>query len=94
MASGRPLFPGSAVESQLELIFRMLGTPTETRWPGVTSYKSFEPLKLAVYKPESLVTSVPRYLSFRRMMLGLPSYDVRAANSFEKFNSYYNLDKN
>jgi len=71
MASSRPLFPGSAVESQLELIFRTLGTPTESNWPGVTSYKSFESFKFAVYKPESLVTSVPRYPSFLRIMLRL-----------------------
>lgn len=60
MASGRPLFPGSAIDNQLELIFHTLGTPTESTWPGVTSYKSFEPFKSTVYKPQSLVSSVPR----------------------------------
>uniref|UniRef100_A0A671UEL1 Cyclin dependent kinase 17 n=1 Tax=Sparus aurata TaxID=8175 RepID=A0A671UEL1_SPAAU len=29
MAAGRPLFPGSTVEDELHLIFRLLGTPTE-----------------------------------------------------------------
>uniref|UniRef100_A0A8C9Z1F2 Cyclin dependent kinase 17 n=1 Tax=Sander lucioperca TaxID=283035 RepID=A0A8C9Z1F2_SANLU len=32
MAAGRPLFPGSTVEDELHLIFRLLGTPTEDNW--------------------------------------------------------------
>lgn len=34
--AGRPLFPGSDVLDQLMKIFRVLGTPTEDTWPGVT----------------------------------------------------------
>ncbi|XP_015517394.1 cyclin-dependent kinase 5 [Neodiprion pinetum] len=44
--AGRPLFPGSDVEDQLKRIFKMLGTPTEETWPGLTTlpdYKSFPP---------------------------------------------------
>uniref|UniRef100_A0A8C6PNX1 cyclin-dependent kinase n=1 Tax=Nothobranchius furzeri TaxID=105023 RepID=A0A8C6PNX1_NOTFU len=40
MAAGRPLFPGSTVEDELHLIFRLLGTPTEDTWPGISSYES------------------------------------------------------
>ncbi|KAG0267662.1 cyclin-dependent serine/threonine protein kinase [Linnemannia exigua] len=36
MASGRPLFPGSSVKDQLLKIFKILGTPTEESWPGVS----------------------------------------------------------
>lgn len=33
MITGRPLFPGSTVEDELHLIFRILGeTPVESRW--------------------------------------------------------------
>jgi len=64
MATGQPLFPGSAVDSQLELIFRTLGTPTESSWPGVASYKSFEPFKSPCHKAESLISSAPRYFDF------------------------------
>ena len=42
--AGRPLFPGSDVDDQLKRIFKLLGTPTEETWPGMTSlpdYKSF-----------------------------------------------------
>ena len=34
---GRPLFPGSDVDEQLKRIFKLVGTPTERTWPGVTS---------------------------------------------------------
>lgn len=42
--AGRPLFPGSDVDDQLKRIFKLLGTPTEESWPGMTTlpdYKSF-----------------------------------------------------
>jgi serine/threonine protein kinase len=38
MASGRPLFPGSTVEDELHLIFKVLGTPHEDNWPGIGRY--------------------------------------------------------
>uniref|UniRef100_A0A8C9Q5Q8 cyclin-dependent kinase n=1 Tax=Spermophilus dauricus TaxID=99837 RepID=A0A8C9Q5Q8_SPEDA len=41
MATGRPLFPGSTVKEELHLIFRLLGTPTEETWPGVTALSEF-----------------------------------------------------
>uniref|UniRef100_A0A7N6FKF9 Protein kinase domain-containing protein n=1 Tax=Anabas testudineus TaxID=64144 RepID=A0A7N6FKF9_ANATE len=42
MAAGRPLFPGSTVEDELHLIFRLLGTPTEDNCDTETlwSYES------------------------------------------------------
>uniref|UniRef100_A0AAX7TLP8 mitogen-activated protein kinase n=1 Tax=Astatotilapia calliptera TaxID=8154 RepID=A0AAX7TLP8_ASTCA len=42
MAAGRPLFPGSTVEDELHLIFRLLGTPTEDSWPGISSIDEFK----------------------------------------------------
>ncbi|KAG1664358.1 Cyclin-dependent-like kinase 5 [Nymphon striatum] len=42
--AGRPLFPGSDVDDQLKRIFKLLGTPTEDTWPGMTKlheYKAF-----------------------------------------------------
>lgn len=84
MATGQPLFPGSAIDSQLELIFRTLGTPTESSWPGVASYKSFEPFKIPCYKPESLVSSAPRLDAEGHCLLGqLLMYDVTKRVSAE-----------
>ncbi|BFZ60718.1 negative regulator of the PHO system [Saitoella coloradoensis] len=36
MYMGRPLFPGTTNEDQLLKIFRVMGTPTEQSWPGVS----------------------------------------------------------
>jgi len=53
MATKEPLFPGDSEIDQLFKIFRVLGTPTESDWPGVTSlpdYKSTFPK----WKPQEL----------------------------------------
>jgi serine/threonine protein kinase len=34
MCNMKPLFMGGTEENQLEVIFQMLGTPTEDSWPG------------------------------------------------------------
>ncbi len=36
MATKKPLFPGDSEVDELFKIFRVLGTPNETVWPGVT----------------------------------------------------------
>uniref|UniRef100_A0A1I8FA10 Cell division protein kinase 5 n=1 Tax=Macrostomum lignano TaxID=282301 RepID=A0A1I8FA10_9PLAT len=38
--AGRPLFPGNDVDDQLKRIFKLLGTPTEDSWPGVTQLRT------------------------------------------------------
>src|SRR5438874_2712376 len=60
MASGRPLFPGSTVPDQLQLIFRTLGTPTEATWPGIGSCEEFLSFNLPHYEPEPLLNRMPR----------------------------------
>ncbi|KAJ2960642.1 hypothetical protein NQZ79_g4008 [Umbelopsis isabellina] len=42
MASGRPLFPGSSISDQLQRIFKVLGTPTEETWPGVSRLPEYK----------------------------------------------------
>ncbi|GES83035.1 protein serine/threonine kinase [Rhizophagus clarus] len=42
MASGRPLFPGSSIKDQLLRIFKVLGTPTEETWPGVSQLPEYK----------------------------------------------------
>uniref|UniRef100_A0A0N5B9Y1 Cell division protein kinase 5 n=1 Tax=Strongyloides papillosus TaxID=174720 RepID=A0A0N5B9Y1_STREA len=46
---GRPLFPGADVEDQLKRIFRLLGTPTEETWPGVTNLPDY--IQLPIFLP-------------------------------------------
>jgi len=43
--AGRPLFPGSDVDDQLKRIYRLLGSPSEENWAGVSKlplYKDFQ----------------------------------------------------
>ncbi|XP_002168361.3 cyclin-dependent-like kinase 5 isoform X1 [Hydra vulgaris] len=48
--AGRPLFPGSDTDDQLKRIFRLLGSPCEDTWPGVS--------KLPLYKEYNITSSV------------------------------------
>jgi len=41
MATKRPLFPGDSEVDELFKIFRILGTPDEDVWPGVTSHQDW-----------------------------------------------------
>ncbi|KAA0193263.1 hypothetical protein HAZT_HAZT006086 [Hyalella azteca] len=41
---GRPLLPGGDVDDQLKRIFKLLGTPTEETWPGMSSLPDYRPL--------------------------------------------------
>eukprot|EP01034_Spumella_vulgaris_P029343 gene29343-36378_t len=41
MVTKRPLFPGDSEVDELFKIFRILGTPNEDVWPGVTSLQDW-----------------------------------------------------
>lgn len=43
LATLSPLLPGDSEIDQLFRIFRLLGTPNESLWPGVTSLPDFKP---------------------------------------------------
>lgn len=40
--AGRPLFPGNDVDDQLKRIFKLLGTPIEETWPGLTQLPDYK----------------------------------------------------
>eukprot|EP01147_Barroeca_monosierra_P009800 gene9800-1994_t len=42
MVTGRPLFPGDSEIDQLFRIFRYMGTPNESIWPGVSELPDFK----------------------------------------------------
>jgi cyclin-dependent kinase len=42
MVNGRPLFPGSSEQDQLQKIFKTLGTPTPKTWPGITELPEYK----------------------------------------------------
>merc|ERR1719499_1656508 len=49
MLSGKALFPGSTVEDELHLIFKVLGTPTEDNWPGINRSEELAGYKFPHY---------------------------------------------
>ncbi|KAG0008912.1 cyclin-dependent serine/threonine protein kinase, partial [Entomortierella chlamydospora] len=59
MASGRPLFPGSSVKDQLLKIFKILGTPSEETWPGVSRLPEYRP-DFPLYNPIPLENLIPK----------------------------------
>jgi serine/threonine protein kinase len=58
MYTGRPLFPGTTNEDQLQRIFRMMGTPTEQTWPGVTQLSEYKQPHV-VYPQQSISQILP-----------------------------------
>eukprot|EP00118_Oscarella_pearsei_P018552 m.190525 g.190525 ORF g.190525 m.190525 type:complete len:486 (+) comp39433_c1_seq27:274-1731(+) len=60
MTAGRPLFPGSTVEEELNLIFKVLGTPTEDTWPGISSNVEFQSHNFREYKGNLFSKHAPR----------------------------------
>ncbi|KAE8150951.1 kinase-like domain-containing protein [Aspergillus avenaceus] len=43
MCTRKPLFPGDSEIDEIFKIFRLLGTPDDNAWPGVTSFPDFKP---------------------------------------------------
>ena len=46
----RPMLPGKTELEQLELICRVMGTPTEATWPGLSSLPNYETLLAGMTK--------------------------------------------
>ena len=60
MASGRPMFPGQTVDDQLYLIFKMLGSPNDDLWPGISRNADYASYNFPHLEGESLSMLVPR----------------------------------
>ena len=60
MAAGRPLFPGSTVDDELQLIFRTLGLPDENSWSGTCQNLEFQKYQSLKVSPEPMNSRVPR----------------------------------
>lgn len=59
MFSGRPLFPGTNNDDQLQRIFKLMGTPNERTWPGVSSLPNYRP-DFPAYAPQDLRAIIPQ----------------------------------
>ena len=59
MYTGRPLFPGTTNEDQLQKIFRLMGTPSERAWPGISQFPEYKP-NFPVYATQVLRNILPQ----------------------------------
>ncbi|GMN65509.1 hypothetical protein TIFTF001_034576 [Ficus carica] len=57
MERRQALFPGDSEFQQLLHIFRLLGTPSEKQWPGVSSLREIRALLQAIAKPSCLTAA-------------------------------------
>ena len=59
MTSGNPLFTGTSEKSQLDTIFRHLGTPSEASFPGITQLPEWQSDFPSYGAPSSMIALVP-----------------------------------
>jgi len=59
MATRQPLFPGDSEIDELYKIFRILGTPTEETWPGISRLPDYKPTNFPKWKTSPLNHFVP-----------------------------------
>jgi serine/threonine protein kinase len=85
-----PLFPGDCEIDQIFNIFRILGTPDESMWNGVTSLPDYKPT-YPKWKPRRLTEAVPKltYLDpqgidlISKMLVYDPADRISAAKALE-----------
>ncbi|KAI8981898.1 serine/threonine-protein kinase pef1 [Mycotypha africana] len=56
--TGKPLFPGTTNDDQLQKIFRLLGTPTEQTWPNIAQLPEYKPPQV-VYPAQHMSQILP-----------------------------------
>jgi len=59
MYTGRPLFPGTTNEDQLQKIFRLMGTPSERSWPGISQFPEYKS-NFTIYHTQDLRALLPQ----------------------------------
>ncbi|KAF7534364.1 hypothetical protein G7Z17_g13371 [Cylindrodendrum hubeiense] len=87
MFTGRPLFPGTTNEDQIVRIFRIMGTPTERTWPGITQFPEYKPT-FQMYATQDLRNILPAIdptgIDLLQRMLQLrPELRVSAADALQ-----------
>uniref|UniRef100_A0A3B1K4V5 cyclin-dependent kinase n=1 Tax=Astyanax mexicanus TaxID=7994 RepID=A0A3B1K4V5_ASTMX len=84
MATGRPMFPGSTVKEELHLVFRLMGSPSEETWPGITANEEFKSYMFPQYKAQALINHVPRLdTEGIDLLSALLLYDTKKRSSAE-----------
>lgn len=59
MFTGRPLFAGNSNDDQLQKIFKIMGTPNEATWPGISQLPNYNP-SFPQYAPQDLRVIIPQ----------------------------------
>lgn len=83
MLTKHPLFPGDSEIDQLFRIFRTLGTPDETIWPGVCKLPDFK-AQFPRWEPQNLASFLPSTLShhgkdlFKKLLIYDPAKRITA----------------
>lgn len=77
MATGKPLFPGSNVQDELQKIFTKLGTPTEELWPTIVELPDWKIIHEGPQHPLVSVQSVVAGMSEA-------AYDLLAVSEMEE----------
>ena len=77
--AGRPLFPGSDVDDQLKRIFKLLGTPTEDVWPGMSQLPEYK--QFPMYHPSMTFSQViPKLTNRGRDLLQVTQLSIFVLN--------------
>jgi cyclin-dependent kinase len=93
MAMRTPLFPGDSEIDELFRIFRVFGTPTESSWPGISSYPDFKPT-FPKWSAKDLKTTIKGALDdngvdlLRKMLAYEPSKRISAREALK--HPYFN----
>jgi len=85
MTTGRPLFPGTSVADQLLRIFKVIGTPNDKIWPGISELPEYK-ADFPVFQPQKLSSVVPGldedgYDLIQKMLQYDPNQRISAAKA-------------
>ncbi|KAF9342281.1 negative regulator of the PHO system, partial [Mortierella sp. NVP85] len=102
MYLGRPLFAGSNNQDELMKIFKVMGTPTEETWPGVSKLSEYRK-DFPYYPPKPLSSVVPMIDAFgmdllMQMLIYQPQRRITAKDAlnhvyFNDIRGYANLQQ-
>mmetsp|Transcript_18371 Transcript_18371/g.16030 ORF Transcript_18371/g.16030 Transcript_18371/m.16030 type:complete len:115 (+) Transcript_18371:654-998(+) len=96
MAQRRPLFCGDSEIDQIFKIFRIMGTPKESTWPGVSNLPDFKPT-FPKWQAQSLAKQCPNLdAKGIDLLTKMIAYDPMARiSAFDALNHPYfdDLDK-
>lgn len=85
----KPIFAGDSEIDQLYKIFRVLGTPNENVWPGVSQMPDFRTM-FPQWEPQRLHERIHKYNAddiFSKLMVYDPSKRISAKNAMS--HSYF-----